>query len=219
MRKLMVSCVLCLLVNAALNAQAYEGKIEFDKKKQAAFVIELPYPPEAVANAFVQRMDKLGYRGREEKGLFNKDRGFRIYRNAYITAISDKKFDYIINVERKSRKEKDEAVLYLLVMDNDQNAISNFDAADMRRAKDFLNGLLPDVEAANLELEIRAQEEVVAKAEKKLRNLHDNKQEMEEKMRKLQKDIEDNVKDQEETRKDIENQKNILESLKLKRKG
>ena len=208
-----------LLFSTMSDAQAYEGKIDFDKKKQAAFVIEFPYSPEVVENAFINRMDKLGYRGKEEKGIFNKDKGFRVYKNAYITDISNKRFDYIINVERKSRRDEDEAVLYLLVMNNEENAIDKFDAADMSRAKEFLNKLLPDVEVANLELEIRSQEDIVAKAEKKLKTLQNDKEEMESKIKKLQDDIKDNEKDQEDTKKDIENQKANLENLKLKRKG
>jgi len=219
MRKIFFVSFLVLLISYISQAQAYEGKIEFDKKKQPALVIDYPYPPEAVENAFMQKMENLGYRGKEEKGLFNKNKGFRVYKNAYITDISSNKFDYIINVERKSRKEKDESVLYLLIMNDDENAISSFDAYDMGRAKEFLNNLLPDVEAANLELEIKAQEDVVAKAEKKLHNLRNDKEEMENKIKKLQQDIKDNIKDQENTEKDIENQKGTLENLKLKRKS
>ena len=218
MNKILFILCIALFMSFTANAQAYEGKIEYNKKKQTAFVIDFPYSPEAVENAFVQKMEKLGYRGKEEKGIFNKDKGFRVFKNAFITDISDKRFDYIINVERKSRKEKDEAVLYLLVMEGDDNAISSFDAADMSRGKEFLNHLMPDVEAANLELEIKAQEDVVAKAEKKLRGLENDKSDMESKIKKLQKDIEENIKDQEKTQKDIEDQKEALESLKLKRK-
>ena len=219
MKKILLTAELAFLLVFTSYAQAYEGKIEYNKKKQTAFVVEFPYTPEAVENGFRQRMEKLGYRGKEEKGIFNKDKGFLVFKNAYITDISDKKFDYIINVERKSRKEKDESVLYLLVMYDDVNALDKFDAADMENGKDFLNNLLPDVEAANLELEIKAQEEVVAKAEKKLRTLQKDKEEMKDKIKKLEKDIEDNEKDQENTQKDIENQKGVLENLKLKRKG
>ena len=219
MKKLILACSLGLFLSGVTSGQAYEGKIEYDKKKQAAFIIEFPYTTEAVENAFIQKMDRLGYRGKEEKGLFNRDKGFRIYKNAFITEISSKKYDYIINVERKSRKEKDEAVLYLLVMNNDQNAIGDFDAADMRRAKEFLNELLPDVEASNLELEIKAQEDVVAKAEKRLRSLQKDKDDMEDRIKKLEKDIEKNLKDQEDTEKELVNLKDVLESLKLKRKS
>jgi len=219
MRKIFFVSFLGLLISYISPAQAYEGKVEFDKKKQPALVIDYPYPAEAVENAFMQKMENLGYRGKEEKGLFNKNKGFWVYKNAFITDISNNKFDYIINVERKSRKEKDESVLYLLIMNDDENAISSFDAYDMGRAKEFLNNLLPDVEAANLELEIKAQEDVVAKAEKKLKNLRNDKEDMENKIKKLQQDIKDNIKDQENTEKDIENQKGALENLKLKRKG
>ena len=194
------------------TGQAYEGKIEYDKKKQAAFVIEFPYPAEAVENAFRQKMEKIGYKGKEEKGLFNKDKGFRIYKNAYITDISEKRFDYIIEVERKSRKEKDESILYLVILqENGENAVTGFDAGDMIRAKSFLNSLQPNVEEANLELQIRDQEDVVAKAEKKLRDLEKTQMELEKKLK-------DNIKDQEDTQKDIDDQKKTLEGLKLKRR-
>jgi len=212
MKRITLSILICCVIGMSVRAQAYEGKIEYDKKKQSAFVIEFPYPPEAVENAIMQKLEKLGYKGKEEKGIFNKDKGFRVYKNAYVTDISEKRFDYVIEVERKSRKEKDEAILYLIILDNNgENAIPGFDAADMGRAKSFLNRLQPDVEAANLELQIRDQEEVVAKAEKKLRDLEKAKTDLENK-------IKDNIKDQEDTTKDIENQKKVLEGLKLKRK-
>jgi hypothetical protein len=219
MRKYVLCIVTLIFLSQIAFSQAYEGKIDYDKKKQAAFVIEFPYPSEAVENAFTKKMEKLGYKGKEEKGIFNKDKGFRVYKNAYITSITTQKMDYVIEVERKSRKEKDEAVLYMIILKGDDNAISAFDASDMENAKNFLNSLLPEVEAANLELEIRSQEEIVAKAQKKLKTLESDKSDMEDKIRKLQNDIEKNIRDQEDTQKDIENQKEVLEGLKLKRKS
>jgi hypothetical protein len=207
-----------LLLSLFATAQAYEDKIEYDKKKQPAFVIEFSYPPEAVENAVIAKMQKMGYKGKEEKGLFNKDKGFRIYKNAFISEISDKKYDYVVQVERKSRKEKDEAVLHFIILDGDVNAISAFNGEEMRNAKSFLNDLLPEVEEANLELEIRAQEELLSKAEKKLKTLESDKSDMESKIKKLESDLESNERTQEDTRKDIENQRNLLESLKIKRR-
>ena len=198
-------------------AQAYEGTIEYNKKKQQAFVIDYPYPPEAVENAIVQKMQRLGYKGKEEKGIFNKDKGFIVFKSAFITDISNSSMDYIINVEQKSRKEKDASTLYLIINKDNENAMKNFDGYDVNRAKEFLNNLMPDIAAANLELQIKAQEEVVAKAEKKLKNLQNDKEDMERKIKKLQDDIKDNLKDQESTQKDIENQKEALQALKIKR--
>jgi hypothetical protein len=206
-----------ILLMATGFAQAYEGSIDYGKQKQQAFVIEYSYPAEAVENAIVQKMERMGYKGKEQKGMFNRDKGFIIFKSAYITDISDKSMDYIIKVEQKSRKEKDASILYLVINKDNENAMKSFDAYDVNRAKGFLNNLLPDVEAANLELQIKDQEEVVAKAEKKLKNLQSDKEDMEKKIKKLQDDIKDNLKDQDNTQKDIENQRRALEALKIKR--
>ncbi len=201
-------------------AQSYQGLIEYDKKKQKAFVIEYSYPAEAVENAIILQMDKLGYKGKEEKGLFNKDKGFRVYKNADIRDITTRTMDYVITVEPKSRKEKDVSLLYLIITSKEgENAMQVFDDDEMRKAKGFLNNLQPYVEAANLELQIRDQEDVVGKAEKKLKGLKDDKSDMEKKIQKLQDDIKKNEKDQGDTEKEIENQKLNLENLKAKRKN
>jgi len=55
-----------------------------------------------VENAFVKRMEKLGYKAKEEKGILNRDKGFLVFKNAYVTDISKDRLDYIIKVERKS---------------------------------------------------------------------------------------------------------------------
>ena len=81
-----------------------------------------------------------------------------------------------------------------------------------------MNNLLPDIEAANLELQIEKQQEVIVKGEKKFKNLRSDKEDMENKIKKLQSDIQKNLKEQEDTQKDIENQRKALEELKLKRK-
>ncbi|HEX7845501.1 MAG TPA: hypothetical protein VF476_06820 [Chitinophagaceae bacterium] len=220
MRILISLCAAMLLLSPAVFAQSYEGSIEYDKKKQRAFVIEYNYSPEAVENAIINKMDKLGYKGKEEKGLFNKDKGFRVYKGANINDITNRSMDYIIRVERKSKKNDDASLLYIIINTKEgDNAMQVFDEDEIRRAKGFLNNLQPEVEAADLELQITAQEGVVVKAEKKLKNLKDDKSDMEKKIQKLQDDIKKNEKDQEDAQKDIENQKLNLEGLRGKRKS
>jgi hypothetical protein len=119
--------------------------------------------------------------------------------------------DYIIKVERKSRKEKDEAVLYMIMNKNGENAMATMEAEAVGQAKVFLNNMIPDIEAANLELQIKDQEEIVAKAEKKLNGLRDDQVSLEKKLR-------ENKADQEATQKDIEAQKQALGTLIGKRK-
>ena len=59
MKKLLLSFLIVLALDSIVSAQAYEGTVEFDKKKQEAFMIDYPYPPEAVENAITKKMEKL----------------------------------------------------------------------------------------------------------------------------------------------------------------
>lgn len=211
MKKIALIFMSMLAASVTVLAQAYESNIQYDKKKQAAIAIDYAYPPEAVENAIIQKMEKMGYKGKEEKGLFNRDKGFLVFKNAYVTDISQDRMDYIIKVERKSRKESDEAVLYLIMNKDGENAIGKMESYDIGKAKSFLNDMLPDIEAADLELQIKDQEETVAKAEKKLKGLQDDKVVLERKLK-------DNEKSQDDTIKDIEAQKETLETLRGKRK-
>jgi len=208
-----------LLFSIPVFSQAYEGTIEYNKKKQQAIQIDYSYPPEAVENAIVQKLEKLGYRAKLEKGMFNKDKGFIVFKNASVTDISDDRMDYIIKVERKSRKEKDESTLYLVMNKDDNNALMSMDAYNVGKAKLFLNNMLPEIEEANLELQIKDQEDAVAKAEKKFKNLQDDHQSLEKKIKDLQEQLEKNSKDQESQQKEIEDQKKLLDELRGKRKG
>lgn len=211
MKKISLLLICSFIISIAAWPQAYEANIQYDKKKEAAIVIDYAYSPQAVENAIVQRMEKLGYRAKEEKGILNKDKGFLVFKNAYLTDISKDKMDYIIKVERKSKKESDEAVLYMIMKKGDENAMGKMAAYDIGKAKSYLNEMLPDIEAANLELQIIAQEEIVAKAEKKLKGLQDDRTDLEKKLA-------ENAKSQDETIKNIEAQKQSLEILRGKRK-
>ena len=99
----------------------------------------------------------------------------------------------------------------------DENVIARTDALVNSNLKTFLNKLAPEVEAHNLDLEIRVQEKQVEKAQKKLRNLIEDKATMEKKLKQLQEDLEKNVKDQEAQQKEIESQLQILDAMKSKR--
>jgi hypothetical protein len=201
-----------------LKAQVIEDKIEYNRENQACLMMGYNFPPEAVENGVIARLKKLGYTGKGERGLFNKDKGFRVYKNSLIADISVSRYDYIINVVRRSRKESDEAELYFIIMKDDQNALSRLNTDELGKAKAFLINLLPDIEAENLELQILAQEETLNKAEKKLKGLQNDKEDMEKRLSKLQENISDNVKEQERQTSEIENQRKALEALIGKRK-
>ncbi|MDP4261054.1 MAG: hypothetical protein Q8941_00870 [Bacteroidota bacterium] len=204
--------LLAIIPAMVVSAQSYEGSVQYDKKDQKAMVIEFPYSPSVVEDAIVDKMEKLGYKKKESKG-------FLVYKNAVIREISSEPADYMIKVERKSRKEKDESVVYLLMNRGDENIMARSDAFVNSNMKSFMNKMSPDVEAFNLEREIQAQEAVVNKAEKKMKDLKEDQESMEKKLKKLQDELKDNAKSQENQQKEVDNQKQILDAMKGKRKS
>jgi hypothetical protein len=211
MKKLWLS-LLAIVPAIVIYAQSYEGSVEYDKKNQKAMVIEFPYSPSVVEDAIVDKMEKLGYKKKESKG-------FLTYKNAVIKEISSEPADYMIKIERKSRKEKDESVVYLVMNRGDENIMARTDAFVNSNLKTFMNKMSPDVEAYNLEKEIQAQDASVTKAEKKLKDLKEDQESMEKKAKKLQDQLADNAKDQETQQKEVDNQKQVLDAMKGKRKS
>jgi hypothetical protein len=181
-------------------------------------VVEYPFPPQAVENAIDQKMEKLGNKGKDEKGLFNGDKGFTTYKHVFLTDANDGAIDYIIKVERKSKREDDKSIVYMIMMKDDVNQLSLLDADANSKAKSFLNNFNPEIEAAYLEMKIKDQEEAVAKTEKKYKKLQDDQSDMESKIKKLKDSLDENAKNQKEVSKNIEDQKVVLEDLKATRK-
>src|ERR1051325_4758585 len=106
MRKIFLFSVIVLLSIHA-SSQAYEGSIDYDKKKQAAIVMEYPFSADATEGALVDKLERLGLKGKQEKGLFNSSKGFRNYTSAIISDISSSSLDYYLKVEQKGKKDKE----------------------------------------------------------------------------------------------------------------
>jgi hypothetical protein len=210
MKKTAILMMVFLGFTLVLAAQAYEGTIQFDKKKQSTLIIEYNYPAQAVENAITQFIERLGFKAKEEKGILNRDKGFIVFKNAFVPDIYADRVDYIIKTERKSRKEEDISTLYLVINRNDKSMLQSMSIDDISKAKSFLNNLHPQIEAAYLEIQIKEQEEIVAKAEKKLNDLKAEQSTLEKK-------LDENKTNQEATQKDIESQKQRLGLLQGKR--
>jgi hypothetical protein len=217
MKRFGLSFTLSLLSFTVLFGQAREGTMEYDKKKQEAIVIEYSFTQEAVENALIKRIEDMGNQAKEEKGVFNKDKGCIVFKNAMVSEISGEMLNYVVKIERKSRKNEDETVLYMIINNKDGEDMIAKDADYARKAKSFLNDLLPHIESANLDIRIRTQESSVTKAEKKYKDLQSDQASMEKKIKGLQDDLKENAKDQEAQQKEIEVQRQTLADLKKKK--
>lgn len=209
MRKIILLAAM-LIVSRFVSAQSYEGTVDYQKNKQPTAVIELPYPPGVVEDAIKDKMKRMGYSGKESKG-------FIVFKG--VRDSTGKEMDYLVRVERKSRKERDESVVYLFGQGANIDMTKTGGGSDIDYLKTQLNKMQPDIEAYNLEVQIADQEETVKKAQRKFDKLQDDQKSLEKKLKRLQDDIADNKKDQDNQQKEIESQKKILDTLKSKRKG
>ena len=97
---------------------------------------------------------------------------------------------------------------------------------NMEQAKTYLNDLVPAIEAYNLELEIKAQNEAVAKSESKYKSLGNDGEDLEKKRVSIEKNVQDNKQNIQENKNsqqsqlaEIENQKQKLAELVNRRKA
>lgn len=214
MKKILPLLVLSFFIKYTFAQEIVEGKVDYQKKEQAALMVELPYPPGVVEDAIKDYLNKRGLKG-------NSAKGYQLFKGTRLDSLNGVDHDVYFKVERKSRKEKDASVVYMFVTKPNENPTQRLPAetSGLSSARSFLSGMVPSVDAYNLEVEIGAQEGEIKKAEKKYERLIDDGNDMQKRLKKLQENIEDNKKDQEKQKQEIEKQRGILENMRGKRKS
>lgn len=199
---------------AKSQVAAGEGKLEYKNGEKVAAVIELPYAPEIVEDAIKEYQSQRGVKQ-------DKSKGFQIFRGVKLHESEEELNDLYFKVERKSRKEKDMAVVYLIVGEPGEDiALRTVDKRyKIEAGISLLNQMVPFIQAYNLNVEIGIQEENVKKAEKKLKNLEQDQEDMEKRIRNLQEKLEENKKDRQKQAEEIMKQKTEYEALKARKKG
>ncbi len=197
-----------LLMSTLVKAQAYESTIKYNKVDQPALAIEYNYPPDLVEKALVSKLESLGVKGKSSKG-------FRVYSGATIPEINNTAMDYTFSVDKKSRKDKNTSVIHLIISGG--NVIGDNNNSIKENAKSFLAGLRPNIEAGDLDVQIKTQTDVLSKAEKKLKSLQSDQSDLEKRIKKAQEDLSKNGNEQVQQNGEIERQKQILDALKARK--
>lgn len=208
MKKNVLFFISFLLMGIVVKAQAYESTIKYNKADQPALAIEYNYPPDLVEKALISKLESLGVKGKSSKG-------FRVYSGATIPEINSTAMDYIFSVDKKSRKDKNTSVIHMIV--SGSNVVGDNNGSIKENAKVFLSNLKPNIEAGDLEVQIKAQEEVLSKAEKKLKSLQSDQSDLEKKIKKAQEDLSKNGNDQVQQNGEIERQKQVLDALRARK--
>jgi hypothetical protein len=202
------------------SSQATFTTITIDKKVQPGLVLELPNNTDVAEGTILQKLKETGYSPETKGKLFwkkNKLDGFYVFNGIQLPALDNQKLDMYFKVEPKSKTQKDQSIIYLLVSKGYDNFISpEADTATFLAATAFLDGFVASTESYRLNLDIEEQEKVVKKAEKKLADLQDDDKTLGKKIEDLQADQRNNKNDQAMQEKEIANQKTKLEELKSK---
>jgi hypothetical protein len=159
--------------------------------------------------------DYLSKKGRS-KG--NDIKGFATYRNTQALLGDSANADLYFKVERKSRQEKEVSLVSLLLTTPKDGAPQNVHYLQMDQAKTYLNDLAPAIEAYQLELQIKEQNEKVIKAEAKYKDLAGDGADLEKKKADVEKKRTDNQQDSRKQANEVEAQKQKLSQLVGQRK-
>lgn len=208
--KKLVALFLVSCIYMAATAQSTIEKVNYQKAEHEAIVNEIPFSEKTIMNAIDNKMQQLGYKGKSSKG-------FTVYKAVRLTQLGGGEYDLYFSADRKSRRNKDNSTLTMLVSTgNDVFATANDNASLMDNAKHYMDGITDMIAAYDLDQQVAAQIEVVDKATKKYNSLVDDGKSLEKKKKDIEKDIENNKKDQEKQLKEIESLKTALEALKGK---
>jgi hypothetical protein len=211
MKKIFLSAI--IVFSAACSfAQARLATADYNKTMQPAVEIEIPFTEKTVMKTIIENIEKRGYRGKDNKG-------YTVFKGVMIPEIGPVAYDLYFKTDRKSRKEKDITILTMMISSGFEKFIGDTtDSKVIDNAKTFLNNQTAAVIAYDLELQVKEQEELTAKADKKYNNLVEDGQDLLKKKEKLEKDIADNTQKQAEQKAEAEKQRQILDTLKGKRK-
>lgn len=210
--KLIITLLLSLCITVISFGQARTGTADYQKVSRAAILNDMPFPAKTVENALIDNFLKKGYKSSSSKG-------FTVFKGVRLTELGPDSYDLYFSAERVSRRDKDNSTLTLLISKGFDAFINEADDATLiTNAVAYMNGLRDIVAAYDLEQQIADQENAVKKAEKKDSNLKDETEDLQKKKSKIESDIARNIKDKADQEKEVANQKQILETLKAKRK-
>jgi hypothetical protein len=192
MKRILLILMVILAFKATIRAQAYDGKLDYQKTQQQVAIIELPYNQDVVQDGIKDYMAKRGYKKTNAKG-------FDVFRSAKLDSSDNDLSDLYFKIERKGRKEKDVTVITLLPAKPNQDIIARSGdstaGTKIEEAKSFLNNIAPYLDARNIDAQYSAQQEVLKKSQKKLNSLMNDQNDLQKKIRKIQADQDQNKSD------------------------
>ena len=186
MKTFMSLAFILILANFKLYSQTepIEGSIEYQKGEKRAAIVEVPYPPELVENALKDHLAKGGVKEERLKGM-------QVFKNARLTPTDGEVADLYFKVEKKSSKDENNSVVYLIMGRPNENVALRTpdDAYRIQDAKSFLSTLHPQTQSYELERNISINDENFKKSERKLNDLRADRKKLDKKINELEQEV------------------------------
>ncbi|HRQ50906.1 MAG TPA: hypothetical protein PLR74_10250, partial [Agriterribacter sp.] len=176
MKKFFTILLLCIVYNLSASAQVSEAVVEFNKTKRTVKSMEVNDAPEVVEEAIKNKMLKSGYKAKTSKGWME----FKDIDNPEITG---ERSDLYIKVERKSRKDKETSLVYFFASKPGNQATPVPFESPMLSGDGFYSDVVAHTTAERLERDIKTQEDITKKAQKKYDDLVKDQASLEKKIR------------------------------------
>jgi len=223
MKRIFYTAALLVLVSTISYAQSSPVTIMFKKDPKQGLAITLPVGTDVAEGTILQKLKENGYTPETKGALFwkkNKIDGFYVFNGVQLPSLNNQTLDLYFKVDPKSRRDKNNSNLSLLVSKGYDNFVTGeTDTATYGAVKRFLDSFDDKTQTFKLNLDIKAQEETVKKAEEKLAAAISAEAKMNSQIEDLQAKIRTSKADQENITVDIENQKRTLEDLKTQAAG
>lgn len=217
--KYIFTLIVSLLAASFTFAQTpMNSTAEYNGQKYPCYITEYNLPPDDAKNVIVEKLRAEGYNA-------DKSKGYLVYRNVKLQALdSSEAQDVFFKIDRKSRKEKDKSLVTMITAkaglipeDKVKDAKMVADIEPSPNAIPFINSFQSGINLQAYNMAVSDQEDVVGKAEKKLKSLQDDSVKIVKKINDYQNDLEVNKKDQQKQLDEIAKEKGILDDTKAKK--
>ena len=211
-----------LLVFVASNgfAQSTGTSVKFNKTNRPALMLLVPYTEEIAEGAIIQKLKEIGYQSETSGALFwkrNTVDGYYYFKNVVLQELPAP-VDLYFKIDRKSKKDKDQAYIYMMMTKGENNFVSSeTEPAAYSAGNRFLNSFVDYSATYKMDVDIQTQEDAVKSAEKKYSKLQTDETDLENKIQKMQNDLKTNRQQQENQIKIIDAEKKKLEELRAKK--
>ncbi|MCO5237235.1 MAG: hypothetical protein M9933_13290 [Chitinophagaceae bacterium] len=199
-----------MICGSTVLGQVSEAVVDFNKTKRTVKSMEINDEPDVVEQAVKNKMLEWGYKPKEKKGWME-------FNDVNVQSITDERSDFYVKVERKSKRDKNTSVVYFFASKPGDQVTPVALQGNMLAGDGFYNDITNLTTVERLERDIKSQEDVVKKTQKKYDDLVKDQASLEKKIKGLESDLEENKKKQESQLRELDDQRRILDQLNSKR--